>query len=240
MRHLPLPEPLGQDIPAAVENGQVHPDLQVGFILAPKFTLIAFASFIECLRHAADEADRSRQIHCRWSVIHPTGAAVEASCGMMVSAGAEIQPLETLDYVVVVGGALPDCLELPPETYDYLRKAHALGTPVVGICTGSFILAQSGLLDGRKCAVHIDHRHQMVDMYPAVIPAIDRPYANDGGVLTCPGGPFSWFASKPLPGNECEFSARLFFQRPVSCLSCTKRSEKTHKKFSVTQKHTRS
>jgi transcriptional regulator GlxA family with amidase domain len=219
MRHLPLPEPLGQDIPAAVENGQVHPDLQVGFILAPKFTLIAFASFIECLRHAADEADRSRQIHCRWSVIHPTGAAVEASCGMMVSAGAEIQPLETLDYVVVVGGALPDCLELPPETYDYLRKAHALGTPVVGICTGSFILAQSGLLDGRKCAVHIDHRHQMVDMYPAVIPAIDRPYANDGGVLTCPGGPFSWFASKPLPGNGCEFSARLLSQRPASCLS---------------------
>jgi len=40
----------------------VPPDLRVGFILAPKFTLIAFASFIDCLRHAADEADRSRQI----------------------------------------------------------------------------------------------------------------------------------------------------------------------------------
>ena len=186
-----------------LEEACVKPDLQIGFILSPKFTLIAFASFIDCLRHAADKADRSRQIHCRWNVISPANSAVEASCGMLVSPAAELPMPETLDYVVVVGGTLPDCLHLPPETYDYLRNAHSSGTSVAGICTGGFILAKSGLLNGRKCAVHTNHRQQMVDMYPSVIPVIDRPYVKDGGVLTCPGGTAAIDLALALIENHC-------------------------------------
>ncbi len=171
----------GVDVP-------VPPDLRVGFILAPKFTLIAFASFIDCLRHAADEADRSRQIHCQWSVIAPSGRSVEASCGMQVAPGADLPEPGKLDYVVVVGGLLPDCLALPADTYDYIRSAHTSGISIIGICTGGFILAEAGLLEGRECAVHIDHRHQLVDMFPLVHPVTDRSFVRDGRILTCPGG----------------------------------------------------
>jgi transcriptional regulator GlxA family with amidase domain len=188
MSQIYLPKRLKCSANVDLDEACVKPDLQIGFILSPKFTLIAFASFIDCLRHAADESDRSRQIHCRWNVISPDNSAVEASCGMMVSPAVEQPLIESFDYVVVVGGTLPDCLKLPPETYDYLRNAHSSGTLVAGICTGSFILAKSGLLNGRKCAVHTHHRQQMVDMFPSVIPVIDRPYVKDSGVLTCPGG----------------------------------------------------
>jgi len=166
----------------------IQPGLRVGFILAPKFTLIAFASFIDCLRHAADEADRGRQIHCQWSVIAPSEGSVEASCGMQVSRGAELPDPGELDYVVVVGGLLPDCLALPAATYEYLRNAHSSGISVAGICTGSFILAEAGLLDGCECAVHIDHRHQLAEMFPLVRPVTDRSFVRDGRILTCPGG----------------------------------------------------
>jgi transcriptional regulator GlxA family with amidase domain len=42
----------------------IKPDLKVAFILTPRFSLVPFAGFIDCLRHAADEADFSRQISC--------------------------------------------------------------------------------------------------------------------------------------------------------------------------------
>ena len=203
MSQIYLPKRLKHNANLDLDKACVKPDLQIGFILSPKFTLIAFASFIDCLRHAADESDRSRQIHCRWNVISPDNSAVEASCGMMVSPAVEQPLIESFDYVVVVGGTLPDCLKLPPETYDYLRNAHSSGTLVAGICTGSFILAKSGLLNGRKCAVHTHHRQQLVDMFPSVIPVIDRAYVKDSGVLTCPGGTAAIDLALALIENHC-------------------------------------
>ena len=52
--------------PAPPDMPDIKPDMRVGFILSPRFTLLSFASFIDALRHAADEADFSRQIYCHW------------------------------------------------------------------------------------------------------------------------------------------------------------------------------
>ena len=60
------------------------PRLRVGFILANRFTLTAFSTFVDALRLASDEGDRSRQIHCRWTVMSSTAAPVSASCGVEV------------------------------------------------------------------------------------------------------------------------------------------------------------
>jgi transcriptional regulator GlxA family with amidase domain len=166
----------------------IVPDLRVGFILAPRFTMIAFASFIDSLRHAADDADRSRQVHCRWRVVAPTLAPVEASCGVPLVPNATLPDPKTFDYIAVVGGLLPDCLDLPEETYEYLRTAYAQSVPLAGLCTGSFILAKAGFLDGKACAVHIEHRRQMEEMFPHARPVTDRVYVRDGTILTCPGG----------------------------------------------------
>lgn len=167
---------------------KVEPDLKVGFILSPKFTLLPFASFVDCLRHAADEADHSRQIYCRWSVIAPSLEPIEASCGVHITP-LEIFPDPTsFDYIVAVGGLLPWCLDQPRETYDYLRTAYASNVSAVGLCTGSFILAKAGLLDGRRCAVHAEHQHLFAQLFPSVLPVTDQIYVNDQGLYTCPGG----------------------------------------------------
>ena len=182
------PHQVGADLPEKRRRLGITPGLRVGFILAPQFTLIAFASFIDSLRHAADEADRSRQIHCKWRVIAPDLDPVEASCGVSVVPNATLSDPQAFDYIAVVGGLLPACLDLPGESYDYLRAAHAKGVPLAGLCTGSFILANAGFLDDRNCAVHIEHRRHLEEMFPRVRPVTDRVYVRDGTILTCPGG----------------------------------------------------
>src|SRR5215469_17612720 len=83
-----------------------RPPLRVGIVLAHHFTLSAFAVFIDHLRLAADEGDRSRPLHVQWSIMSSRPEPVPASCGVMLSPTSGLLPPESLDYVVVVGGVL--------------------------------------------------------------------------------------------------------------------------------------
>ena len=58
--------------------------LRVGIILAEHFTLSAFAVFIDHLRLAADEGDRSRPLHVQWSIMASRQTSVPASCGVLI------------------------------------------------------------------------------------------------------------------------------------------------------------
>jgi transcriptional regulator GlxA family with amidase domain len=166
----------------------IKPDMRVGFILSPCFSLLPFASFIDSLRHAADEADHSRQIYCHWKIIGPSMNPVVASCGVAVSPDEIFPDTSEFDYIVVIGGMLPKCLELSQATFNYLRRAYEANTSIVGLCTGSFVLAKAGLLDNRRCAIHIDHLHQLKQLFPLCLPEIDQIYVNDNEIITCTGG----------------------------------------------------
>ena len=180
-----------------------RPDLRVGFILSPKFTLLPLASFIDCMRHAADEGDRSRQLFCSWKVIGPERESITASCGLQVMVQEVFPDPSEFDYIVVVGGLLPGCLELPDQTYGYLQAARAANVAVAGLCTGSFILATAGLLDGRICAVHFEHAKQLTAMFPKVRTVTDQPFVIDGDVITCPGGTAALDLAAALVEEHC-------------------------------------
>ena len=80
--------------------------LRVGFILANHFTLTAFSTFVDTLRLAADEGDRSRQILSSWTVMSASGQPVRASCGIAVLPQAGLVDPQKFDYVAVIGGLL--------------------------------------------------------------------------------------------------------------------------------------
>jgi transcriptional regulator GlxA family with amidase domain len=166
----------------------IVPDIRVGFILSPHFSLLPFASFIESLRHAADEADFSRQIYCHWKIIGPSLAPVTASCGVEITPNEVLPDQSRFDFIVIVGGQLPWSLDHPEETYTYIRQAYQKNVSIIGLCTGSFVLAKAGLLDNRRCAIHIDHRNQLKQLFPKTLPETDQIYINDNEVITCPGG----------------------------------------------------
>ncbi|WCR15717.1 helix-turn-helix domain-containing protein (plasmid) [Paracoccus seriniphilus] len=163
--------------------------MRVGIILSPTFSLLPVASFLDALRHAADEADFSRQIYCSWKIIGPTeGEDVVSSCGLASRVDSAFPDPCEFDYLVVAGGHLPECLALPEETLDYIRRSRAANVALVGICTGSFILAQAGVMENTRCAVHVEHSRQLRALFPDAIPVTDQLIVSDNGIFTCPGG----------------------------------------------------
>ena len=185
-----------------------EPEVQVGFILSPSFSLLPFAAFVDCLRHAADDTDFSCPVHCNWKIVAPTMDPITASCGVEVSPHQLLPDVEELDHVVVVGGLLPASLAHPEETLQYLRSAWEREKTVVGLCTASFVLAQAGLLDGRRCAVHFEHVDRFKRMFPRALAEADRMFVRDGALVTCPGGTSAFDIALDLIGRRCG-SARV-------------------------------
>lgn len=174
--------------PPAPQAPQIEPDLKVSIILAPCFSLLPFACLIDSLRFAADTADYSRKIYCHWQILGPDLSPIKASSGVDVIPEQTFELAGRSDYLVVIGGRLPISLEVPDATLEFLRREHGKGCNIIGICTGSFILARAGLLDGRKCAVNDQHLHQMQSLYPKVKPTSNVNFIEDDGLITCNGG----------------------------------------------------
>ena len=165
-----------------------EPRLRVAFVLARRFTLCAFANFVDVLRLAADEGDRSRPILCRWSVLSDTMEPVTSSCGVDVKPTTRLSDPRSFDYVVVVGGLIDEIDNLDAATVRFLRDAAAARVPLAGVCTGAFILHRAGLMDGYQCCVSWFHHSDFLEQFAGLVPVSDRIYVVDRDRLTCSGG----------------------------------------------------
>ncbi len=162
--------------------------LRVGFVLAPRFTLTAFSGFIDAIRLAADEGDRSRPIDCNWAVLANDDILIESSCAVAVKPSAPMVDPASFDYIAVVGGLLHGGQDVLPGTYSFLKSAARIGVPLVGLCTGSFILARAGLLDGYECCVSWLHSDEFALEFPHLRAQSNRMFIVDRDRLTCAGG----------------------------------------------------
>ena len=177
---------LAQRIPPA--ERRARQPLRVGVVLAHQFTLSAFAVFVDHLRLAADEGDRSRPLHVQWSIMASRPEAVAASCGVMLQPTRALLPPDTLDYVVVIGGILHGGPQIDEATTRYLREVGATSIPLIGICTGSFILCRAGLMKGRRSCVSWYHYQDFREAFPGQEVIADRLFFADGPRITCAGG----------------------------------------------------
>jgi len=123
------------EIPAA-------PRLRVGFILARRFTLCAFAKFVDVPRLAADEGDRSRPIRCNWTVYSASMKPIRSSAGISVQPEERLGDPLRFDYIVVVGGLVGEIERLDAAHVAFLRKATgraclwSASAPGPSSCTG--------------------------------------------------------------------------------------------------------
>ncbi len=88
--------------------------------------------------------------------------------------------------VIVPGWADVDAAP-PAALTDAVRAAHAAGARVASLCTGAFVLAAAGLLDGRRATTHWAHTAVLAARHPAVRVDPDVLYVDDGSVLTSAG-----------------------------------------------------
>ncbi|GAB2859562.1 helix-turn-helix domain-containing protein [Myroides odoratimimus subsp. xuanwuensis] len=94
--------------------------------------------------------------------------------------------IATADLVVV---SSVDDTEAPPDPalLEALRAGHRAGARIASLCTGSFVLAAAGLLDGRVATTHWMHADELARRYPAVQVRSDVLYIDEGDLLTSAG-----------------------------------------------------
>ena len=163
-------------------------ELRVGFVLARHFTLSAFSLFVDTLRLASDVDDRSGRLLCDWDVISSTPHMIRSSSGIQVSPTTRLGNPERFDYIAVIGGLLDVEEQLDRETIAFLHEASRRRTRIIGVCTGSFILAGSDLLRNRQACVSWLHHSEFKARFPDVRLTSQRLFIEDGGIITCAGG----------------------------------------------------
>ncbi len=136
---------------------------------------------------SAADADGRKLYRVR--VASPDGGPVRTSAGFSVLPECDASILDTADTVVVPGvygtSAMTDG-SLPDEVGDLLRGVAAKAR-MVSICTGAFVLAAAGLLDGRPATTHWLHAPAFARLFPAVDLDPDVLFVDDGDVLTSAG-----------------------------------------------------
>ena len=159
-----------------------------GFLLVEDFTLISMSSAIETLRMA--NRLTGEEIY-RWTTISESGAAVCASDGLCIHADCGIDAdavFQDIDAIIVCGGRRVEQHATEP-VLRWLRKAAQAGLQLGATCTGSYVLAKAGLLDGYRCSIHWENIASLTDMFPKVqvrrsIYTIDRDRITSSGGTT--------------------------------------------------------
>lgn len=165
-----------------------QPRLKVAFVLARSFTLSAFALFVDTLRLAGDELDLSRRMTADWQVLGSTRHLITSSCGVQVAPTSDFVDPARFDYIVVVGGLLKTEAPIDHETERFLKEAARKRVPLLGVCTGTFILAEAGLMAGHESCVSWLHYNEFRERFPDLKVRSDRLYSLDRQRGSCAGG----------------------------------------------------
>ncbi len=156
---------------------------RIGFILVPNFSMIAFASACEALRHANYVSERPIFQFSTYSV---DGEPVVASNHMPLHVAAALGDMKKMDMVFVCSG-LDVHQHCDPDIVKHLRRLSTHGTDVGAVCTGTYILAQAGLLNGYRCTIHWENLSSFAEDFPDV-EIIAELYEVDRSRYTCAGG----------------------------------------------------
>ena len=151
----------------------------VAIVIHPGFQLLDAAGPTT----AFEIAERFRPGSYDLSVLAPGGGEIESSSGLRLSA----RPLDAgpFDTVVVSGGEIVRSMAALNEILAWLRRVGA--RRIASVCSGAFVLAEAGLLEGRRATTHWASTEDFSRRYPNVRLDAERIFINDGNVWTSAG-----------------------------------------------------
>src|SRR5262245_61758535 len=153
---------------------------EIGFLVYPSFTLLDLSGPLEVFKLAQRMVRGSYRI----SVMSLQGGEVPATSGLPSITRPVTE--DSIDTLIVVGGSGAR-QRVPRDLHDYVKRASARARRVASVCTGAFILAGAGLLDGRAATTHWKHAAKLQARYPAIQVDADRIYIDASGVWTPAG-----------------------------------------------------
>lgn len=116
------------------------------------------------------------------------GGMVMSSAGLafMTVPLASLDGIE-IDTVLVPGGCAGDTFYAPPALVEWIRQRAPQVRRLASVCTGAFMLAATGLLDGRRAVTHWEWAERLCRLHPAVQVDEDKIYVRDGAIWTSAG-----------------------------------------------------
>jgi transcriptional regulator GlxA family with amidase domain len=154
----------------------------IGLLIFPDFQLLDAAGPIAVFDTAARESPPPAY---RLRVIANTAGPVTSSSGIqLIAQSFSDDPLDTL---IVAGGSGSREASACPQTLAFIRAAAPRARRLASVCTGAFILAAAGLLDGRRATTHWGRAAELARAYPQVHVEPDRIFIRDGRVWTSAG-----------------------------------------------------
>jgi transcriptional regulator GlxA family with amidase domain len=134
------------------------------FFLLPEFTHIAFSCALEPLRIANLVSGR---ILYRWTLLSEDGKFASCSNGSVTLTEGGLETGRRTDRLFLISG-----MNVPahttPKLLAWLRRERAAGTPLGAICSGAFVLAKAGFLDGVETAIHWAWHDLFAEEFPEV------------------------------------------------------------------------
>jgi transcriptional regulator GlxA family with amidase domain len=156
--------------------------IMIGMLVFPDFQLLDAAGPISVFEIAGRFANQPLPI----SVIAVTPGMVRSSSGVeMLARG--LRPSAAISTLIVAGGEGVRTAATCPKTLAFVRGVAKRGVRVASVCSGAYILAEAGLLDGRRATTHWQRTRHFVSAYPKIKLEPDRIFVRDGNIWSSAG-----------------------------------------------------
>lgn len=130
-----------------------HRPFRIGFVLLPGYSAISSTCALDPLRMANQMADQTLY---EWTLLSCDGEPVAASNGLLTSPTQPLGREDAYDLVFVCAGV--DVKQAcDRRLLSWLQRVARCRIPLGGLCTGPYVLARAGVLDGYRCTVHWEH-----------------------------------------------------------------------------------
>jgi transcriptional regulator GlxA family with amidase domain len=154
----------------------------IGVLIYPDFQLLDAAGPISAFEIAVRLAGAGAAI----KTLAVTAGPVRSSSGVeMLARG--LKPSGAVTTLIVAGGEGSRTAAACPKTLAFVRATAKRGVRIASVCSGAFILAEAGLLDGRRATTHWQRTRQLMAAYPKVKLEADQIYTRDGNIWTSAG-----------------------------------------------------
>jgi transcriptional regulator GlxA family with amidase domain len=143
--------------------------INVGILVYPEIQALDLAAAVDCFGQVNQNLKAAGQApYYRLFTVGQTTATVKAENGLQLSAEFSLQQCPEIDYLVLPGGAGARPLSADAAFMAWLQQCAASAQKLLSICTGAYLLAHSGLLDGRELATHWRFAKDLQQRYPKV------------------------------------------------------------------------
>ncbi|MCD9147843.1 GlxA family transcriptional regulator [Pseudophaeobacter flagellatus] len=142
----------------------IAPKRHYVFVLLDRFSMLSFASALECLRIANRMVGYDAY---SWTLMSEGGGDVTCSAGTTFTSEGDLDELQRDDTIMVCGGVNVQAAT-SKKLLAWLRREARKGVRVGGLCTASYVMAKAGLLDGKRATIHWENIDSFAEEFEEV------------------------------------------------------------------------